>query len=102
MVETTYERRNKEDELEVRVNENHPALGKYIVRVSRLLYVKRQANSCCHWLNKMIEAREGVDSIDRFRVVNYKGSHQTWVVVRKVMANDLVESIDEFVEVKQR
>lgn len=100
MVEQTYKIRNKEEVLEERVNNNHPSLGKYFVRVSRLLYVKSDANKCCHWLSQMVAARTGV--MFRFKVVNYKGSHRTWVVVRKVLPNDLVESIDEMVEVKQR
>lgn len=110
MFETIYERRDSEGCLEQRVNDKHPALGKYIVRASRLLYVKSDANNCCHGLNKMVEARESGKITDcalriqepLFRVVNYKGSHQTWVVVRKLLANDLVSGMDEMVEVKQR
>ncbi len=102
MVETTYERRDKEGCIEERVNGNHPALGKYVVRASRLLYTEDEAVGCCEWMNQMVADRKGIAKAHLFKVVNYKGSHQTWVVVRQLLANDLVESMDEKVEVKQR
>ncbi len=83
-----------------RVTDTHPSIGLYVVRASVLMTDEMPAVVCCEWLNKMVYDREGVE--DRFKVINYKSSKQTFVVVRKLMAGDLVRAIDEYVEVKQR
>ena len=84
-----------------RVTASHPSIGMYIVRVSVLMYMKRNlADICCGWLNKMAYDREGAS--DRFKVINYKGSLKTFVVVRQLLVDDLVSAIDEFIEKKQR
>ncbi len=83
-----------------RVTSTHPSIDLYVVRASVLMYEEPQAVVCCEWLNKMVEDREGVT--DRFKVTNYKGDRKTFIVVRKLLVNDLVRGIDEFVEVKQR
>ncbi len=83
-----------------RVTDIHPSIHLYVVRVSVLMYQKRHAARCCKWLNEMVTNREGVT--DRFKVTNYKGDRKTFIVVRKLLVNDLVRGIDEFVEVKQR
>jgi hypothetical protein len=91
---------DKDGEMVIRITGSHPAIGKYFVRVSIMMYDEVQAVNCCDWLNQMVVDREGV--IERFRVINYKGSSKTFVVARKVLANDTVESIDEQIEVKSR
>ncbi len=90
-----------------RVASCHPKLGLYVVRVSILMYEECQAVICCEWLNKMVEDRDflshGAKGICQlFKVTNYKGSAKTFIVVRKLLLDDLVSGIDEFVEVKQR
>lgn len=83
-----------------RVTDLHRNIGEYVVRASVLMSEETQAGVCCEWLNKIVEDREGV--YDRFKVRNYKGSVKTFVVVRKLLVNDLVSGIDEEVEVRQR
>ncbi len=83
-----------------RVSAYHPSLGRYIVRASVLMTDENQAVVCCEWLNDMVADREGVT--DRFKVSMYKSSKKTFVVVRRLLLDDLVSAIDEFVEVKER
>lgn len=83
-----------------RVTAHHPSIGRYVVRASVLADERWKAEVCCGWLNKMVEDREGVR--DRFKVINYKSSLKTFVVVRKLLADDLVRAIDEHVEVRMR
>lgn len=83
-----------------RVTAHHPGIGQYIVRASRLMTEECQAVVCCEWLNKMVYRREGV--WNRFKVTNYKSSLKTFVVVRKLLVDDLVRAIDEHVEVRIR
>jgi len=99
-METTYKKLDKAGCVEERVNGNHPSIGCYIVRASRLLYTEAEAVKTCMWLNEMVCIREGVGG--RFKTINYKGSYQTWVVVRQLLPNDLVSGLDELVGVKQR
>ncbi len=90
-----------------RVTDTHPSIGLFVVRASVLMYEELQAVVCCEWLNKMVEDREFKASGNKrlcnlFKVTNYKGDKKTFIVVRKLLVNDLVRGIDEFVEVKQR
>jgi hypothetical protein len=91
---------DKDGEPDVRVTDVHPAIGKYFVRASVMMYDEAEAAICCKWLNSIIEDREGVT--DRFKVLNYKGSSKTFVVARKVLPNDRLEAIDEQIEIKSR
>lgn len=84
-----------------RVTSHHPSIGQYIVRASILMADECQAVVCCKWLNKMVDDREGVR--DRFKVINYKSNLKTFIVVRKLLPDDLVRAIMEHpVEVRMR
>ncbi len=96
----TYYFLNADKQPDMRVTKLHPSIGKYVVRASQLMKEELQAVVCCEWLNKMVEDREGVT--DRFKVSMYKSSLKTFVVVRKLLPDDLTTCIDEFVEVKRR
>jgi hypothetical protein len=91
---------DNDSEPDVRITEVHPAIGRYLVRVSIMMYDEAEAGNCCAWLNQMVADRNGI--IDRFKVLNYKGSSKTFVVARRVLPNDRVEAIDEQIEIKSR
>ncbi len=108
----TYYFLNSDNEPDKRVTDIHPLIGQYVVRASVVMDEECRAVVCCEWLNKMVEDRReyyngiramGVaEHMNLFKVVNYKSSLKTFVVVRKLQVDDLVSGIDEFVEVKRR
>lgn len=90
-----------------RVTDVHRNIGEYVVRASVLIKEELRAVVLCEWLNKMVEDRDflefGTKTIcDLFKVSMYKSSKKTFVVVRRLLVDDLVSAIDEFVEVKER
>ncbi len=85
-----------------RVTEHHRLLGKHVVRASRLIKEECQAVITCDWLNDMVASRHGVEAVDLFRVVRYKETNTIFVVVRRLLVDDLVNGIEELVEVKPR
>ncbi len=95
-----------------RVTKYHRLLGKYVVRASRLIKEECQAVITCEWLNKMVEdrrkARNGSPAVGLvcheflFKVVRYKETNTLFVVVRKLLVDDLLSGIEELVEVKPR
>ncbi len=91
---------DKDGDVDKRVTPIHPHIGRYVVRASVLMTNEERAQITCGWLNMMVREREGVG--DRFKVANYKGSLKTFVVVRELLAHDLVSGMDEFIEVRER
>ncbi len=92
-MQKTYKRINREGMEEVRVTECHPEIGKYVVRVTKILHDKERAAKICNWLNKVTFDRDGIE--DLFIVTLYKGYiHNKYVVMRKLLNNDLESGID--------
>ncbi len=90
---------NKDGLPDRRVTAVHPKIGAYVVRASMLMKEELRAIVCCEWLNKMVEDREfnknGNKSICQlFKVVTYKNTKKTFVVVRKLLVNDLDSGIE--------
>ncbi len=81
---------NKEGQEEIRITGNHPDIGNYVVRSSKIIK-KERALKLCISLNQMVYEREGIG--DRFTTSNYKGGAM-YVVMRKALPGDLLMAID--------
>ncbi len=108
----TYYFIDKDGEPAQRVTHAHPLIGEYVVRASRIIDDECQAVVTCEWLNKMVVDRgdycNGVRAIgvyehmNLFKVVRYKETKTLFVIVRRLLFDDLVSGIEELVEVKAR
>jgi hypothetical protein len=78
---------------DVKVDDDHPLIGKYVVEVTSPGAYREACNSMRR-MNVMVYERDGVD--DRFKITNIAGD---WLVVRKLLKGDLEEFISEDVRI---
>lgn len=90
--EHLYVKVNKEQEEELRLRRSHPYIGKYCVRVSKVL-IREFALVLSDRLNRMVYEREGV--ADRFGAERYQKTGARYVVVRKVLSGDLLSAVEK-------
>lgn len=81
-----------EEDSSLRVSENHPLIGEYVVEVTDPIS-QIKALEMSIKLNAMVFRRCGV--IDRFTIIHDGDGDEEWIVVRKLLEDDCEEFINE-------